>query len=188
MKFRNTVMFSISNLEHEDYNNEKYDKSKKVDVLLVGPFGTNTEIVFGSSFNPNNHLSVYSMVLEKYWFKTSNLNFVVFPWSLQVDIELTSLYIIELMRYVHRFGSYVFFLFSLEGFSNQTLFSRVIEKEVLLSRRSAQSLQTKRVLLIRPTSFWSGLCNSLGIITKTTQVQHCQLYSKATKSLLQKQN
>lgn len=76
--------------------------SSNCDVLTVGPYGFNNEPVFTPGLSlPSGNLRVCAMVLQEYVFHSSFVRWALFPFSLQTDVDVASLFYRDLMRYVH---------------------------------------------------------------------------------------
>jgi hypothetical protein len=67
------------------------------DVLVVAPFYYRNEPVFGPSLVFPRELSVTCTFPSKYQFPSSVLRLSWFPWTLQVDVELSAIYVRQLM-------------------------------------------------------------------------------------------
>ena len=67
------------------------------DVLIADPLGFKNEPVFGPSLVAPFGISVVVLIPHMYHFPTSLLRLAVFPWTLQVDVELTAIFVKQLM-------------------------------------------------------------------------------------------
>jgi hypothetical protein len=67
------------------------------DVLVVAPFYYRNEPVFGPSLVSPLGVSVTCLIPIEYFFPTSLLRFSGFPWTLQIDVDLTALFVRQVM-------------------------------------------------------------------------------------------
>lgn len=74
---------------------------KQVDVLTVGPYGYDNEIVFGPALHlPTRAAKVACLIVRDWTFPSSSVQQVIFPWSLQVDVDLAALFVRDVIRFM----------------------------------------------------------------------------------------
>lgn len=90
---------TAAELKHRVWKDMTDFRGEGCDVLTVGPYGFNNEPVFSPSLHmPSKALRVCTLVLKEYSFVSSFVDWVIFPFELQTDVELASLFLRDTLR------------------------------------------------------------------------------------------
>ncbi len=70
----------------------------RVNVVIIGPYAYDNEPVFSPFLAHPSMINVTAFVVQRTVFPSSFVRTGVFPWTLQVDVELAALFVMEVLK------------------------------------------------------------------------------------------